>query len=65
MSLFGQRNEFERFVVLFNIIRLKGEVNYFISRGFLEVSLLVLLDRYSALNRIFHLKTFSLLYGWQ
>ena len=65
MSLFGQRNEFERFVVLFNIIRLKGEVNYFISRGFLEVPLLELLDRYSALNRIFHLKSFSLLYSWQ
>ena len=34
---FSQWNEFERFIVLFSTIRLKGEVKFFISRGFLEV----------------------------
>ena len=34
---FGQWNEFERFIVLFSTITLEGEVNFFISSGFLEV----------------------------
>ena len=34
---FGQWNKSERFVVLLRTIRFKGEVNFFISRGFLEL----------------------------
>ena len=53
---------FERFVVLL-FIRLTGEVNFFISRGFLEVFYLPSVfigTGYSALIKgIFHLKSFS------
>ena len=59
---FRLRNEFERFVVLFSTIRLKGEVNFFISGGFLEVFYLpstFCRDRYNALKEIFHFKSFS------
>ena len=57
---FGQWNEFERFVVLFSTIRLKGEVNFCTSRSFLKVfylpSAFIGIGSYSG---IFHLKSFS------